>query len=218
MAAARASLRPWLSPNGFAPLTGMLSVWPTTVTVPISSWFSAITWPIEAISGSKPSVSSARADWNSSGSAHWMTRRASDGLSSPLSAGSRPAGRAGGELRQEREAAGLGGGCGRRRGVARRAVDLGALGRRQAAGEDDELVGLAGEAQRQPEVDRGGGDHGAGEQHPERHGEAAGRVGGDDALPVRRERACAASGLRSRLAAAVRTAASERSPARPGTR
>ena len=67
MVAARASLRPWLSWKGLAPLTGMLSVWPTTVTVPITSWFSAIAWPIEAISGSKPSVRSAAGDGRARG-------------------------------------------------------------------------------------------------------------------------------------------------------
>ena len=82
----------WLSAKRLEPLSWMLSVWPTTVMLPISSWLAAMTPPIEAISGSKPSVSSARDERKSSGSVHWTTRSASDTLSVPRSAGRSPSG------------------------------------------------------------------------------------------------------------------------------
>ena len=92
--------------------------------------------------------------------------------------------------RQQCEGDGLGAGRrrGDRTGVAGRAVDLGALGRWQGAGELAERVGLAGEAKRQHQVEPGAGDDRGDEKHPDRHGEALRGVGGDDALPVGRQR------------------------------
>ena len=51
MVLARASDRPWFEAKGFEACTGTLSVWPITVTLPISSVFSAMQAATEATSG-----------------------------------------------------------------------------------------------------------------------------------------------------------------------
>ena len=171
-------VRPWLVAKGLVPLTGMLSVWPTTVTLPISSWLAAITWPIEAISGSKPSVScgAGRAEELGVGpldDERWRARR-SRCLSAPAAgpparrlrtrarARSRPAPPA---MRQRRLSRG---------GRKISARSAGGSARASAASCS---AWPSGRSERQGRSPRRAPPRG--EEHPERHGEAARLVGGD---------------------------------------
>ena len=140
---------------GLLRCNGMLSVCPTTVMLPISSWFSRITLAIEPMSGSNPSVSCACEDWNSSGLEPWITSLASEMLSVPLrvvrsSVGLPPRIRAKGQNRPFQARV--------RRLSARHACDLRAIRRRQGANQRRKFDGLAAEAHRQSNVD-GGGKH-----------------------------------------------------------
>ena len=152
MVAARASLRPWLSTKGLVALTGIAVGVADDGDGRRSARRSRRSPGRSRRSAARsPSVSSARAERKSSGSVHWMTRVASETLSRPFSAGSRPCGRGGLELGQEREVDRLerAAAARRRLDVALGPEDLGALGGRQRARQRRELLGLAGEAQRE---------------------------------------------------------------------
>ena len=221
MVAARASLRPWLSSKGLAPLTGMLSVWPTTVTLPISSWFAAITWPIEAISGSKPvgQLGAGRAEELGVGPLD-DERGERDASRCPSAPGAGPRARPASNSGTSAKSTGSAGRRRRRRGVARRAEDLGPLGAAAATrASDGELLGLAGEAERE-QRSRSPAAATTAAAKSTQSGTAKRRGASAATTPCQfgESGAGAASGSRRSRAAAVRTAASERAPARPGTR